>query len=72
MPQSKITYWEMVKALNGSFSDWRRACEKAKASGWTFAQVDRIIFLWSPITLLLVIFAIVLIIAVLTSPWKGA
>ena len=49
-------------ALYGTLSEWREACEAAKAVGFTEAQVQRVLFLWHPLSALLgflTIFAVV-------------
>lgn len=50
-----ITRWEMIKAVWGSLDELREACERAKADGWTHAEVQWIIDLFHPSTALVVV-----------------
>jgi hypothetical protein len=59
---------DLRRAVYGSFSEWRAACEKARQAGATEEEVTRVLFWWHPATWLwggVVVFILVAILAAL-------
>lgn len=45
----------LVKGVYGNFSEWRQACEEAKANGWTQDEVEHVLNVYHPSTWMLVV-----------------
>lgn len=53
----------LIKGVFGSLSEWRQACEEAKANGWTQGEVEHVLNVYHPSTwlFLAIIFVLVLL-----------
>lgn len=65
-----MTRWDMIKACWGDLRQWREACEKAKRDGWKYEEVQWIVNLCHPFTVLMVVVFSLVIISFIAESFK--